>query len=98
MQDRRHIGGQPTSQSIKMTQCSGKSSMKRVQPENDNSNETIGEQQNCSITSHNNAANSLGNRDHNLRRCGHANLHDEQSNDYLEVYFYLQCLKYSFRI
>ena len=94
MEKRRHVGGQITGQSIKMTQYSGKNSAKRVQPENNNSNETeelcCGEQPNCNVTSQKNATSSLGDQDNNLRRCGHANMHDEQSKDYLEVYFYPQ--------
>ena len=95
MQNQRHVGGQSTIQSMKMTQCSGKSLAKRVQPQSNDSNETIGEQQNCNISSQNNATNSLGALDSNLRRCGNENLYYEQSKDYLEVNFYLQCLKYS---
>ena len=79
---------------MKMTQYSGKKLANRVRPENNNSNETeelcCGEQPNCNITSQKNATNSLGDRDNNFRRCGHENMHDEQSNDYLEVYFYPQ--------
>ena len=92
MQNRRHFGGQTTGQSIRMTQCTAKSSVKRVQPENDNSNDTIGEQQKCNITFQNNATNLLDALDPNLKRCGHASLHDERSNDYLEVYLYLLIL------
>ena len=96
MQNQRHVGGQSTIQSMKMTQCSGKSLAKRVQPQSNDSNEMIGEQQNCKVTSQNNATNSLDVLDPNLGRCAHANLYDELSKDYLEVYFYLQCLRYSF--
>ena len=62
MQNRRHVGGQPTSQSIKITQSSGK----------------------ISVT------NPLVGLDNKLNPSGHTNMHDEQSNDYLEVYFYSQ--------
>ena len=90
MQNQRHVGGQPTSQSIKMTQCSGKISVKRVQPEDNNSNEIIGEQQNCNVTSQKNATYSLVGLNDELRQSGNPNMHEEQSNDYLEVYFYSQ--------
>ena len=92
MQNKRHVGGQQKGQSIKMTQWSGKSSVKRILHENNNSNETeelcCGDQQNCNITCQKKATDSLATLDNNLRRCGHANMDDEQSKDYLEVYFH----------